>query len=136
MPSINLDVHCMGCGATASANFGEAVVAERAVWNLGYLCAACGESVELDGHCPAPDEWRSRMLGANGTWQITLAGKLSSRELTVVRSLMSWTLAELTGFRDARNRLLAEGTRAEMEALRVRLESEGLTATVSARSPD
>lgn len=131
MNSIDIAICCEDCGALIAACLHETVAADHAVWGLGYCCPNCEASIEMNGDCPAPDEWRSRMLEAHGTWQITLAGEPSVHELAVVRSLMRWTLAELTRFRDARDRLLAEGTKAEMEAAGMRLESKGLTPALT-----
>jgi len=129
---ISIHIPCEHCGSDLVVNAGQSISNRRLVWYRSYSCPDCGFQLEEDGFDSPPDEIRRVILADEGEWTLSVheTGSRAILTLKVLRKALNLSLDDVAKLRKHIPGSVCDGTRVEMEWLRILLSSEQLQASV------
>ncbi|MEU7743519.1 hypothetical protein [Nonomuraea sp. NPDC049158] len=128
-----IESRCDGCGGTLVRQVNQFIHRDQLWWDAEFSCASCGAAgCEHSGPGQAPENVRSALLAEHGPSRLCVVGPVSSLAsvVKVVREVSQVSLPQARELADKLTDTGLVGTLAEMELLRTRLRSRGVTAEV------
>ncbi|MEV4114155.1 hypothetical protein [Nonomuraea sp. NPDC049695] len=128
-----IESRCDGCGGTLVRQVNQFIHRNQLWWDAEFSCASCGDGgCEHSGPGQAPEDVRNALLAKHGPSRLCVVGQVSSlvSVMKVVREVSQVSLPRARELADELTDTGLVGTLAEMEFLKTRLRSRGVTAEV------